>query len=256
MEIIKHTHEDGERFYEINGEFYPSSTTILEAYPLEKGLKDFLQDKTREQAEKILNSAGLQGSKIHHTIELVLMGEDVKSSGFTEEQVEKLGISDYELKKYLQKSFTKTEDFMMRGFMEWWEKFSPKTVKSEQQIYSKKYKYAGTMDWLGYIEIKGEKILCVIDWKTGRGLYKNYDLQVSSYIKAYCEMFPRKTHPKRAFLLQLGKNKCGYSFKEIKELDKDFERFLRILETWKDIHPNARPKDYKFSEYYKLTNNK
>lgn len=253
MEIVKHTHEDGERFYEIAGEFYPSSTTVLDAYPLEKGLKDFLQDKTREQAQKLLVDAGNQGSKIHHTIELVLMGDEILPSGFTEEQIEKLGITDYDLKRYLQKSFSKTEDKMMKGFFEWWEKFKPETISSEQQIYSKKYKYAGTMDWLGTIEIKGERVLIICDWKTGRGLYKNYDLQISSYLHAYAEMNPRKKlKPKRAFLLQLGKNKCGYSFKEIKDIPGDFVRFLRILETWRDIHPNARPKQYRFSESYKL----
>ena len=250
IEIKKHTHKDGERFYEIEGEFFPSSTTILDAYPLEKGLKDFFQNHTKEQADKLLNDAALQGSKIHHAIELMIRGEEIFSSGITQDQVDKIGITDPELASYLLKPFTEKEDKMMRGFLNWWEDYKPKTIESEKIIYSKKYKYAGTMDWIGYITIKDKKFMVIVDWKTGKGLYKSYDLQIASYAYAYKELY--KLRPYFLFLLQLGINKCGYKFQQVKDLELNFKRFLRTLATWMDLNPSAKPRTYQFNPSYKI----
>ena len=251
------------RFYEIEqGIFYPSATTILSVRPLEAGLKLFFQTHTKEEADKLLKEAGMQGSKIHHTIELIMKKEIIMPSGFTPDQLDKTNLisdedfGDKELLDYLKREFSEREDRMMKGFLNWWEVFKPETIESEKIIFSKKYKYAGTLDWAGVIQVKGKPVICIIDWKTGKGLYKSYDLQVSAYLHAYNEMLKGKKkvkRPKKAYLLQLGINKCGYKFQEAKDIKKDFKRFLHTLETFKDIYPDAKPgEDYKFLPEYKL----
>jgi hypothetical protein len=245
----KHTSADGVRFYEKDGEYFPSSTTILECFPLEKGLRDFFLNNTKEQADKLLHDAALQGSKIHHAIELMLLGESINPSGFTRKQVERLGKCEDELVKYLLLPLTDKEDKMLTGFENWWEKFKPITIYSEKEIHSPRG-YAGTMDWMGTIEIKGERVTCIVDWKTGKGLYKSYDLQVSSYVKAIEEMEGVKIE--KAFLLQLGLNKCLYKFQEIKDIDDSFLWFLETLKVWQRLHPNAKPKQDRIKLIHKI----
>lgn len=265
--INKRTQKDGKRFYEINTgkneeiEYYPSSTTILESYPMELGLKQWLQDKSKDQADKLLHEAALQGSKIHHSIDLILKGEILLPDGINITQLSSSNLvadpefGDAELIAYLQKPYSEKEDKMMRGFMQWNEDFKPETIASEQTIYSNKFKYAGTMDWIGYVKIKGKKELIIVDFKTGKSLYKSYDLQVASYLKAYNEMFKKNKKikkPKKAYLLQLGINKCGYKFQEIKDVKGDFIRFKRMLDTWKDINKDAKPRFYEFANEYSI----
>lgn len=251
------------RFYEIDKDVYfPSATTILSARPLEYGLKEFFLGHTKEEAEKLLNDAGLQGSKIHHTIELILKGETILPSGITEGQLLKTDLvcdEDYGnmgLQRYLLKPYTQKEDKMMKGFLQWWADFTPQTIASEMIIYSKKFKYAGTVDWIGTITIKGKPVLAVLDWKTGKGLYKDYDLQISCYLHAYNEMTKGKkkdNNPQRAFLLHLGVNKCGYKLQEVKDVKADFKRFKTTIEVWKDLHPDAKPyHEYNFLPEYKI----
>lgn len=59
--------------------------------------------------------------------------------------------------------------------------------------------------------------------------------------------------PKRAFLLQLGVNKCGYKFQEIKDINKSFEYFRHYQKTWIMNNPEAKPKEpYEFLIEYKI----
>jgi hypothetical protein len=278
MQMKKKIDATNGRFYPIReGVYYPSATTLLSVMPMNKWFKEYLQIHTKEEADRLLKNAGLQGSKIHHTIDLVLRGETIMPSGVTGEQLVKTALifdedyGDETLLSYLKKPYTEIEDKMMRGFFNWYKDFEPETSESELIVWSDKYKYAGTLDWIGYItttknkKIRGkneyklvkEKVLCIVDWKTGKGLYESYDLQVSSYLKAYCEMHKKNKKikkPTRAFLLQLGVNKIGYKFQEIKDINTQLKNFLHYQKTWIMNNPEAKPKDpYQFLESYKLT---
>lgn len=48
-------------------------------------------------------------------------------------------------------------------------------VAIEQKVFSKKYKYAGTFDLL--LRHKKTKKLIIVDWKTNKDIYKNYNKQ-------------------------------------------------------------------------------
>jgi len=262
--MIQHTSPDGVRFYEVDGQFFPSATTVLECFPLEAGLKLFLQNNTKEQADKLLKDAGLQGSKVHYAIELMIAGEEISPEGLTRLQIDKIGKCEDTLVKYLMQPLTDKEDSMLTGFENWWFKYKPETLYSEKRLVSKDWGYAGTMDWMGHIylpakqtpkekkeELKFDKVLCIVDWKTGKGLYKSYDLQVSSYCKAIEEM--EKTKIEKAFLLQLGGlTKQKYSFKEITDIEENFRWFTDILKTWIRLHPDAKPMTNRIKLIHKL----
>ena len=294
--VVRHDTEAG-RFYEIEGQVYPSSTTILEASPLSYGLREFLQENTKAEAEKKKDEAAIRGSKIHHTLELILSGRVVSPSGITLDQVKFLGLVEPKLVRYLQEPFTEREDVMMRGFMQFWEDYTPKVVHSELTVVYKswinpktgkelsnekylklsledraKYQnrgYAGTLDAILYIylpqtakmlaEAKKEgkktpprkRLKVLIDFKSGKGLYQEYDWQVGSYLKAYKQM--RKERGKlHAGLLQLGINKCGYKLKLVDDPEAEFGNFLKCKEMWHLVNPNAQPTFYEFAQEYSV----
>jgi len=255
--VIRHDGADEKRFYEVDGEYYPSATTILDAYPMAYGLRDFLQSNTKAEAEQKKNDAAIQGSKIHHTIELLLSGRVVLPEGITDEQIAFLGLVERKLVRHCQEPFSEREDEMLKGFMQFWTDYKVKLDFSEMIVYSKKYKFAGTLDFMGEVTIpatkkeKEKKVNILLDWKTGKGLYPEYDLQVAAYLHAHKEM----NKDRRKFqigLLHLGVNKAGYRFKLIENPAKKFKEFLIIKSVWDIVNPDAQPKTYEFMAEYKV----
>lgn len=82
---------------------------------------------------------------------------------------------------------------VIKAFLQWVERHSPKFVASEKAVYSKMFDYCGTMDCLAWIDEK----LTVIDFKTGNPRFvhrqpKPYSkdfLQCAAYDQAYSEEF-------------------------------------------------------------------
>jgi len=236
-------------FYQVGEKEYPSSTTILhKAYPLEPGLKMFLQNNSKEEATKVMEGAGLSGTKVHHAIDLMLQGSNLLPTGFTDEDIDNTGLTDNILIKYLREPFNKKEDYALRGFMNWCQKFNPIPIKTEMIVWSDEYQYAGTLDFLGYIH-NPDKQLVIIDWKTGKGLYKEYDLQLASYWGALgeCQGLDWKTD---AYLVQLGINKCGFKMVQLKDLKSNLEEFYNIKKTFDFLYPGYKPSIYEYADEY------
>ncbi len=250
---------DGEkgRFYEINGKFLPSSTTILSAFPLEYGLKKFFQDHSEAEALNLLETAGNAGSKVHNAIQLILMGETISPNGITKEQLYKIGLVDDELIDYFKKPFNKKEDSSLRGFLNWVKEFDPIPLFLEKTVYDEKLGYAGTLDFVGTIKMKDpetkevKRQLVIIDWKTGKGLYKSHELQLASYWYAMRTARPVTPYT-RCFLVQLGINKCGYKHFEVTDKKKNFDNFMHVKALWDMLNPNAEPKNYVFLDKYEV----
>jgi len=57
---------------------------------------------------------------------------------------------------------------------------------SEAPVYSLQHGYAGTVDAIGWRE--REAAIVAIDWKSGKGIYREYALQVAAYAAAIEEM--------------------------------------------------------------------
>ena len=66
-----------ERFYTLDNEtYYPSVTTVLEAYPKGYAFQEWLK-RNGDKADEILYEAGTQGSNVHNAIESFLKGNEI-----------------------------------------------------------------------------------------------------------------------------------------------------------------------------------
>lgn len=241
-------------FYQVGSEFYPSSTTILKrAYPMEIGLKMFLQNKTKQEADEILYDAGMSGTKVHHAIHLLFQGVELKPSGFTKEDIDNCGLVEPELTEYLRKPFNEKEDTCLRGFLNFCKDYHPAPKATELIVWDNKHKYAGTLDFLGVLNKKHKGgmmttvIPAIIDWKTSKGIYKEFELQVASYWGTLPN--PEKGTP---YLVQLGVNKCGYRMIEVKDPQEKLDQFLNLKKTFDFLYPDYQPYNYEFLDKYKI----
>ena len=65
------------RYYRRNGEYYPSITYILQAYPKGKHFEDWLK-KVGNNADWIVKKASEEGTTVHEMIERYFEGEEIK----------------------------------------------------------------------------------------------------------------------------------------------------------------------------------
>ena len=112
--------------------------------------------KYREVSKEALDI----GSAVHNHIEkYIKYGQDVKQESIKDE---------------VQNAFL--------AFLEWEDKNIKKWVKSEMQICHAGIGYAGTLDAVA--ELKTGEI-CVIDFKSSKGIYDEYRTQIIAYFEAY-----------------------------------------------------------------------
>ena len=99
----------------------------------------------------------------------------------------------------------------IQAFGEWVRENDVEWVATEERIYSKKYKYAGTVDAVAMIDDK----FSVIDFKTSKQIYKSYKLQVYAYKQAIEEMYGKEVES--CWILRFDKTTGKFQAKEIKE---------------------------------------
>lgn len=80
----------------------------------------------------------------------------------------------------------------IKRFLVWVDKHKVKFMASEQVVFSKRYKYAGTFDFI--CTMQGKPDLYMGDLKTSNGIYPEYFLQTSAYRYARCEEFPEEKY--------------------------------------------------------------
>lgn len=216
----------------------PSVTWIAGSYPKGVGFYKWLAEKGWDESEAIKNAAGNKGSKIHEAIADILQGNEVRIDS-----------------KYLNKETGQLEELTLEecdailSFIDWKNEVKPEVIAWETTIFSEKYNYAGTVDFIAKID--GE--VWIIDFKTGQYVWPEYELQVSAYRKAieeeehFIESIKGVNAPEtiKTAILQVGyrKNKAGYKFTEI---ENKFPLFLAAQTIWQNDHGNEKPskKDY------------
>jgi ATP-dependent exoDNAse (exonuclease V) beta subunit len=172
------------RYYQRNGEYYPSVTYVLSHYPKGKFFEDWLK-KVGYSADYIVKKASEEGTQVHEMIEAYLNGEELK---FLEH-----GIPMYDPNVWQ----------MFLRFVDWWEEYKPTLIEAEVHLFSDELKVAGTCDLV--CEINGE--LWVIDFKTSNHLQTTYDLQTAIYAQCFEECFGKKVD--RTGVLWLKSSKRG-----------------------------------------------
>jgi len=119
-------------------------------------------------------------------------------------------------------------------FVEWAKKHNVEFIENERKIYSKKYGYAGTMDF--YCKISGK--FFVGDTKTSSGIYDEMWLQTSAYQQAYQEETGAKVDGQ--IIVRVGKD-GSIQVKESYDYEKNVVAFngalllYRRMQEFKDI---------------------
>jgi len=114
------------------------------------------------------------------------------------------------------------------AFLDWVEKHNVKFTESERKIYSRRYRYAGTLDAEGLVDGK----LSIIDFKTGSAIYPEMRFQTAAYEAARREESGLQY---TRWIIRLGKDDGEFEAKEFGDLDKDFSAFLGIFDTYKRL---------------------
>jgi hypothetical protein len=102
-------------------------------------------------------------------------------------------------------------------------------VAVERKIYSRKYKYSGTLDKLAYVD----GILCLIDWKSSNDIYPEHKLQTAAYVAAYEEETGEQVRER--WLIKLGKDTGEFEPHRLSRAkqNKDFTAFKHALGLYK-----------------------
>lgn len=223
-----------ERFYTLDKDtYYPSVTTVLNAYPKGYHLLEWMK-KNGEDSDRILNEAAEQGSNVHNAIEEFLSGKTIT------------WIDDEG-----RESFTLKEWQMICKFMDFYHNVES-VEQVEMMLFSKKHRIGGTLDLV--CVINGEKWL--IDFKTSNGIYKTYELQLAIYKEVYEDMMKAPGSIDRYGVLWLNAStrtdKPPMQGKgwQIKEFTKDHAHNLKLYNhtraLWDEENPNYKPKNLEY----------
>jgi len=155
-----------DRFYlsEKTKEYYPSVTTILDAYPKGFGFTKWLKE-TGFNADEIVRKAGEEGVLVHDLIESYLL--DISLTWYTEGEP-----------KYKYHIWQ-----MLCRFDEFWKTYNPEVIALESNLVSDNHTTGGRLDLVCKINDK----VWLIDFKSSNALYRSHELQLSAYASMWNE---------------------------------------------------------------------
>lgn len=209
---MKRFEDDFGRWYELDGKLLMSVTTITrKGSPLTESKADYLMYTTKEKAEFHLKNAGQFGTEAHEYFEAYLKGEEVVPKPSHQPHVEK--------------------------FKEWVKAHNVRHTHLEERLYSKRFGFAGTCDFIGYFTTCDNKSCCrqqlgeklvIADWKTSVEFDITFGWQIAAYREAAIEM---GLVDKSAGIVGVHIPRTGGSIKTFtyEHYDFCFEMFLHCL---------------------------
>ena len=233
------------RFYPIDGELFPSVTTILDVIG-KPALMNWAAKVEREMVLKVgcdlhVDSANIKPPMTGAAWLLTMnarLGKE-KASAKELKKAGDIGTQCHELIEWTLKGELMYEagpsprisDAAQWAFMAWqdWRQAAKlKPIAVEQVVYSRTHHYAGTLDLLA--EVDG--VLTVIDWKTGKAVYSEAHLQNAAYRQAIREM--GHGDPKQGLIVRLPKVETDPFFEVVKAKPEDlmFPKFLDAKSVW------------------------
>ncbi|MBX3498092.1 MAG: PD-(D/E)XK nuclease family protein [Alphaproteobacteria bacterium] len=230
----------------------PSVTWIAGFWPKGVGFYKWLADKGWDEAEAAKQAAGDKGSRVHLAIERILRGEEFR----IDTKVEDKSRSTEEIAALTELSYE--ELLCVKSFIDWRNEVKPEIIANEITVFSEIHGYAGTVDLICRID----GVPYVIDFKTSKNVWKEYELQVSAYRQALENgenpIYERNENGTetsklvdlsglKTAILQVGyeRNKAGYKFTEIEDA---FPLFTVAQQIWKaeigDNTPGFTKRDF------------
>lgn len=148
-----------DNYYLIRGKKYSRVTRINSVIDKPELRAWYAKTGAAKAKEVLMKRAGF-GSTLHKLIEVTLKGEEL-SDNYDSFLLDSMDI-----------------------FNKWADKNELMPQSLEQHLWSEKHKYAGTCDYIGICNGK----LMILDWKTSKGIYDEYWLQMSAYVQAFEEL--------------------------------------------------------------------
>ena len=155
------------RFYQRNGEYYPSVTHVLSCYPKGVHFEDWLK-KVGYASEYIVKKAAEEGTQVHNLCEDYLNGKECSF-----------------LNQYGNPAYPPNVWQMFLNFVDFWETHKPILIETEVHLFSDELKVAGTCDLI--CEIDGK--IWLLDVKTSNMMHNTYPLQTAIYGHCYKECY-------------------------------------------------------------------
>jgi hypothetical protein len=123
--------------------------------------------------------------------------------------------------------------------LDWMQRHNVRWLCTERKVYSRKYKFAGTMDGLCLVDSCSNPKCCkkeftnhltVADWKTSNGLYVDFLLQTAGYMAAYIEETQEPVVDR--WIIRLGKEDAKFEpwYLPYETQEEDFRAFLTALD--------------------------
>jgi len=259
--------------YEKNGEevvdYYPSPTTKLGI--IDKGFLSFWRGEigNREANYRVFESQML-GKRVHHAWETMCNGGAVVYNDWQVPVYDGIELAKIK-KKHGEVVILEYQDEIIHIFKlnQFLDIVNPIIIANEFTAYSHKYREAGTIDNImkikegeyainGYTKVKLEEGLYVVDLKSGKNVYDEAYLQISSYAYMLKEMgIIDKYGPFRGGLIlhTQAKNKKGIQgfaglYRSPKELNRDFADFRHAASLWERKNADKKPITYEFPALY------
>lgn len=222
-------------FYHINGESYPSVTTILAL--LNKGfMGDWVARITTQSVEdglKRYKDVDMAGTVVVSSEYLATVLDTARSAykNISGAALETGSDIHHDIEAYFECGLEPEKPGnLWLAFKDWLMSHDVVVKVAEHETYSITHKYAGTCDFVGMID----GVLTVCDWKTSGGIYPEYVKQVSAYRASEIEI--NGWDIKQGAILRLDKKskKPKYEFKVFssKELDHAFNSFKHLCQYW------------------------
>lgn len=124
-------------------------------------------------------------------------------------------------------------------FLSWVSIYNVKFLASEQMVYSKQYRFCGTLDAICTIDGK----MYIVDLKTSSGIYSEYYMQTAAYRYARVEEFPEEQYD-GMMIIRIGKD--GTFERGLMKDDGMYRRMFDGFIAAKNLHSTLdRLKDFK-----------
>lgn len=238
------------RFYNIGEKFYPSVTTILQAYPKDAGFYKWLKEVGND-ADTIRDAAGDRGSTVHKLTEQYDDGLEVSL-------MKPIQINPFDTVHKIQ--YSMQEWAMFERYVNFRQRFPLEILAMEMQLISEKYEEAGTLD--RYVEIDGKRM--ILDIKTSNALYDHYWLQLAAYKRMF-EDISGQTVDAVGILWLNAKTRTegkkgdiqGEGWQLITRTDttKEIELYEATKKLWQAQNGNMKPKQTSYTLTHKLPEN-
>lgn len=230
------------RFYlHDNGNYYPSVTTILDAYPKSAQFYEWLK-KAGEDADEIRDEAGRKGSNVHQLCEDYDNGAECTI-------LDHYGKAQY--KQIEWSMFERYVDFRTRYASHY-------MVANEKHYISPKLGFAGTLDRV--FEVNGE--LMLLDIKTSNAIHNHFWLQMAAYVQMWNEFNQRKVTRMGVLWLNAKirtegneKNVQGIGWKLYEPeygIDHYYKVFNSVYATWREENRDMKPRNYSYKLKHKI----